>query len=833
MKRIDQVQGWLSRVQTIEADVGELQKSQSQEIKNLCLGGYCSKNFKSSYKFGKDVAKRLQLLASLKDEGNFEKVAERVPEDPAVEEPIEPTIIGQESAFDEVWRFISEEQVGIIGLYGTGGVGKTTLLKQINNKFCNEGHDFDLVIWVVVSKDLKLEKIQEEIGKKIGSSVETWGYRSLEDKAREIFNILRRKKFVLFLDDIWEPVNLIKVGVPIPNPNNANKVVFTTRFEEVCGKMEAQKKLRVECLAFKEAWKLFQTKIGDDVLQSHPSIPELAKIVAKECGGLPLALSTIGRAMACKKTPIEWIDAIDLLRSSSAEFSGMDEVYPRLKFSYDRLPSDNVRSCFLYCCLFPEDYSISKRELVDFWIGEGILDGYDGDRAIIRGYSIIGDLVRACLLEEDDGCVKMHDVVRDMALWVTCEIEKEKGIFYVHTGSRLTEVPEIEKWENVRRMSLMYNEIENLVEAPRCPRLETLFMNNNHLRMVSDDFFHHMNSLKVLNFAGNWRLNQVTLLGISKLVTLQYLDLSWVCILELPLELKALVNLKYLNLDYAHKLSKIPRQLISSFSKLQVLKVLHCGLLFEADEDSVLFNDGEFLIDELLCLKLLTVLSISFKSSNVLQNFLRSHKLASCAQTVCLRRLKDSKSLHVSTVTAIKHLHTLYMLDCQELEELKIDCGEQVQSIREVHHRFCNLQKVDLSNCNVLKDLTWLLLAPTLKQIMISSSNNIEVIVSEPKLEEVQRIMGNLIPFEKLEFLKFFRLPNLKSIHWTALPFPCLNAMRVVECPQLKKLPLDSNSAKERKIVITGEEEWWKELQWEDEATQSTFLPCFNSKLYG
>lgn len=65
MKRKAQVQGWLSRVEAVEAEAGELQEvNKSQEIEKLCLGGYCSKSCKSSYKFGKEVARKLLAVIS-------------------------------------------------------------------------------------------------------------------------------------------------------------------------------------------------------------------------------------------------------------------------------------------------------------------------------------------------------------------------------------------------------------------------------------------------------------------------------------------------------------------------------------------------------------------------------------------------------------------------------------------------------------------------------------------------------------------------------------------------------------------------------------------------
>ncbi|KAK9205295.1 hypothetical protein WN943_015562 [Citrus x changshan-huyou] len=102
------------------------------------------------------------------------------------------------------------------------------------------------------------------------------------------------------------------------------QVVSTTREFEVCGCMEAHESFKVECLRYDDAWKLFEQKVGRDILDSHPNIPELAETVAKECGGLPLALVTVGPAMASKKTHQEWEYAIEVLRSSASKFTGME-----------------------------------------------------------------------------------------------------------------------------------------------------------------------------------------------------------------------------------------------------------------------------------------------------------------------------------------------------------------------------------------------------------------------------------------------------------------------------------------------------------------------------
>ncbi|XP_052288509.1 probable disease resistance protein At5g63020 isoform X2 [Citrus sinensis] len=830
MKRTDEVQGWLSRVQAVETEARKLTRDSPQEIDKLCLGGYCTRNYKSSYRFGKQVAETLLVVRTLMGERAFDEVVVEIVEESIVadERPTEPLVVGLQSILEQVWSCLVQETAGIIGLYGMGGVGKTTLLTLLNNKFLNRPYGFDFVIWVVVSKDLQLEKIQETIGKKIGLFDGLWKNRSREEKALDIFKVLSKKKFVLLLDDLWERVDLTKVGVPVPNSRNvASKVVFTTRLLDVCGLMEAHKKFKVECLSDEDAWQLFREKVGEETLNYHHDIPELAQMVAKECGGLPLALITIGRAMAYKTTPEEWRYAIQVLRRAASEFAGLGkEVYPLLKFSYDSLFSDTIRSCLLYCSLYPEDYHISKSDLIDCWIGEGFLDENDRFEAQKQnqGYFTIGILVHACLLEEvEDDKVKMHDVIRDMTLWIACEVEKEKENFLVYAGAGLCKASTISGWVKIRRLSLMENHIEDLSNIyPRCPHLVTLFLNNNKLEVISSRFFHYMPSLKVLKLS-HIQLTELPS-RISKLVSLQHLDLSHTRIKELPGELEILVNLKCLNLNHTMYLSVIPRQLISKFSMLHVLRMFS-SLYFKNSEvsgDGVLFARDELLVEELLGLKNLEVLEFTLTSSRVLQIFLTSNELRRCSQALFLDGLKNSKWIDASQLAELKHLNRLRIRDCEELEELTVDLRQSCV--------FNSLQKVQISLCSKLKDLTFLVFAPNVKSIEIRSCLAMEEIISVQKFADFpETVRNNLNPFAKLQHLELVCLRNLNSIYWKPLPFSQLKEMLVDDCYFLKKLPLDFNSAKERKIVIRGEEYWWRRLQWEDEATQNAFSPCFKS----
>ncbi|XP_016730277.1 probable disease resistance protein At1g15890 [Gossypium hirsutum] len=663
LKRLNRFEGWLSRAETLINDADQLIVQSPQHVENLCMEGCCSTHPSSSIKFGKQIAKKLQEVKDQKENGDFSDVASKPPLPSATERPSEPTV-GLESNFNKVWSCLQKEQVGVSGIYGLGGVGKTTLLNQINNKFHDTTHDYH-VIWAVASQDRPIERVQDQIAERIGLSNEGWKSKSLDEKAEDIFKVLCKKKFALLLDNIWEWFDLTRAGLPLPTQENGSKVIFTTRRLDVCCQMQPNmdNNIRVECLPPGEAFKLFEEKVGSETLRMHPDICKVAEAVVEECAGLPLALITIGRAMASKKSPREWEYAIEVLRQSAASvLPGVGkEMYLKLKFSYDCLPDERFRSCFLYCSLYSEDHHIVKEELVDCWIGEGLLDKHATlSSARNQGHFIIGSLIDACLLEKGhyNYGVKMHDVIRDMTLWIAGESEKEK--FFVKSGVQLKEQPNVKKWEEVTRMSLMDNQIENLTKILECPNLQTLFLGRNDLKVIMDDFCNSLPMLRVLDLSYNKHLKELPV-GIAKLVSLEHLNLLGTGIRKFPVELKALAKLKYLNLEWTGDLKMIPHQLISSFSKLQVLKMVGCGY------------GCSLVLEEMEHLKYLNVFSLTFRSASELEKASRFNFFSYAIERVFLEDFKDSRSLTIMALANLQHLSTLAFLRCMDLEKVKIE----------------------------------------------------------------------------------------------------------------------------------------------------------------
>ncbi|RVX17248.1 putative disease resistance protein [Vitis vinifera] len=820
-RRTHEVDGWLLVVQVMEAEVEEILQNGRQEIQQKCLGT-CPKNCRSSYRLGKIVSRKIDAVTELKGKGHFDFVAHRLPCAPVDERPMGKTV-GLDLMFEKVRRCLEDEQVRSIGLYGIGGAGKTTLLRKINNEYFGKRNDFDVVIWIVVSKPINIGNIQDVILNKLPTPEHKWKNRSKEEKAAEICKLLKAKNFVILLDDMWERLDLFEVGIPHLGDQTKSKVVLTTRSERVCDEMEVHKRMRVKCLTPDEAFSLFRDKVGENILNSHPEIKRLAKIVVEECKGLPLALIVIGRSMASRKTPREWEQAIQVLKSYPAEFSGMgDQVFPILKFSYDHLDNDTIKSCFLYCSTFPEDHEILNEGLIDLWIGEGFLNKFDDiHKAHNQGDEIIRSLKLACLLEGDvseDTC-KMHDVIRDMALWLSCDYGKKRHKIFVLDHVQLIEAYEIVKWKEAQRISLWDSNINKGFSLSPCfPNLQTLILINSNMKSLPIGFFQSMPAIRVLDLSRNEELVELPL-EICRLESLEYLNLTWTSIKRMPIELKNLTKLRCLILDRVKWLEVIPSNVISCLPNLQMFKMVHRISLDIVEYDEV------GVLQELECLQYLSWISISLLTAPVVKKYLTSLILQKRIRELNMRTCPGLKVVELPLST----LQTLTMLGfdhCNDLERVKINMGLSRGHIS--NSNFHNLVRVNISGCRFL-DLTWLIYASSLEFLLVRTSRDMEEIIGSDECGDSEIDQQNLSIFSRLVVLWLHDLPNLKSIYRRALPFHSLKKIHVYHCPNLRKLPLNSNSASNTLKIIEGESSWWENLQWEDDNLKRTFTPYFKT----
>ncbi|KAF2301432.1 hypothetical protein GH714_024053 [Hevea brasiliensis] len=293
---------------------------------------------------------------------------------------------------------------------------------------------------------------------------------------------------------------------------------------------------------------------------------------------------------------------------------------------------------------------------------------------------------------------------------------------------------------------------------------------------------------------------------------------------------KEVQNLKKLQSLILHRtppLLTIPMGVISSLSSLQAFRRVFDQIL--------LLNsplDDEVLLKELESLEHIDEIGIFLSYASFVQKVLDSdtHKLR--------RRIKQLQLVQGTdhppklSLRGMEHLERLELLKCSSLTEVEIvkENNQQEPQGSEINvspdHRwrkmqesFPNLCIVRICDCPI-KNVTCLINVPSLQSLKLSGCNEIIEVISEDHGQDV---------FRNLEKLSLKRLPNLKSIYCRPLQFFSLAKLVVFDCPNLRSLPFDSNSATKLRQV-KGSGSWWNNLLWEPVVTKHAFCRKFRDK---
>jgi disease resistance protein RPS2 len=748
-----------------------------------------------------------------------------------------------------IWSLLMNDEVPTIGIYGMGGVGKTTILQHIHNELLQRSDICDHVWWVTVSQDFSINRLQNLIAEHLDLDL----LRKNDElhRAAKLSEELRKKqKWILILDDLWNNFELHKVG--IPEKLKGCKLIMTTRSETVCHRMACQHKIKVKPLSNGEAWTLFMEKLGRDVALS-PEVEGIAKAVARECAGLPLGIIAVAGSMRGVDDLHEWRNTLKKLRES--EFRDT-EVFKLLRFSYDQLGDLALKQCLLYCALFPEDSEIEREELIGYLIDEGIIKGMRsrGD-AFDEGHMMLNRLENVCLLEsvkmKNDGSigVKMHNLIRDM----TIQILQENSQVIVKAGAQLKELPDAEEWtENLTIVSLMQNGFEEIPSShsPRCPYLSTLLLCHNRLLgFIADSFFKQLHGLKVLDLT--WTgieklsdsisdlLSLTTLLlnnckklrhvpSLKKLRALKRLDLSHTALEKMPQGMECLTNLRYLRMNGCGE-KEFPSGILPKLSHLQVFVLEECFV------DSYRRITVE--VKEVGSLRNLETLRCHFKGLSDFAEYLRSRDgiqslstyrisvgmmdFQECiddfpSKTVALGNLSinkerdfqfeflngiqglvcqfiDARSLcDVLSLENATELECISIRDCNSMESLVSSswlCSAP-PPLPSYNGMFSGLKEFYCVGCNNMKKLSPLVLLPNLELIDVVNCEKMEEIIgtTDEESSTFNSITELILP--KLISLNLCWLPELKSICSAKLICNSLEDIKVINCEKLKRVAI-------------------------------------------
>ena len=229
-----------------------------------------------------------------------------------------------------------------------------------------------------------------------------------------------------------------------------------------------------------------------------------------------------------------------------------------------------------------------------------------------------------------------------------------------------------------------------------------------------------------------------------------------------------------------------------------------------------------------------SALSISkLKSCDKLQRRIWNLFLVGCGDLISLE-------LSSSFLERSIQLERLDISRCDELKEVKINVereGWQGVVLNDVPRPiftvaggqyFHILHRAFIGYCPKILDLTYLIYAPYLESLSITSCESMEEVIRDDS--GVSEIEAKSAIFTRHKDLNLSSLPTLKSLYQHPLLFPSIETVRVYSCPRLRRLPFDSNTATNRLKKIEGEESWWNMLQWEDSTVKDLFTPYFQTR---
>lgn len=863
---------WLQEFEKIRLEVESIQTDLTAKYNKIS---------RKRYRLSQEITRMLKDVKRLMKEGNIAaKMASRNYLAKAVEHIPGPSIENQTTAsknIAKVMDLLKEDDVLRIGVWGMGGVGKTTLAKNLNNMFkdLSSTMPFSIIIWVTVSKTIDLRKVQIQLAERL--KLEVKSEESRESLTKRLHYRLQKEKYLLILDDVWDTIELDSLGVPQPEIHTGSKIILTCRSLEVCREMKTDKEVKVDVLNDQESWHLFIANTGKVANFEH--IEPIAKAVAKECGGLPLAIIIVGTAMRGKSMIEVWKDALNKLQRSVPYIRGIEsKVYNPLKWSYDSLQGENIKPCFLYCCLYPEDYSIEVSELINCWMGEGLVYEQDSyEDTYNRGIALIENLKDSCLLEEGarKGTVKMHDVVRDVAIWISHVVEDGcKSL--VKSGINLTRISRAEMLESLKRVSLMHNRLAELPQSGICcPKASSVLLQGNlSLGEIPDGFLQAFPSANVLNLSNTgirslpesivqlvdlkvlllrgYDLEELTLLHmLSKLLVLDCCDTA---IRELPHSMKIMSNLRQLYLSRTIFLKTIKEGTISGLSNLEVLDMTGSAYIWSVKQGEA--TQAQACFRELLRLDCLLVLSISLQQLPILgseeqpwiSKLRRFQFVIGPHQPDRWQTERDSKRVVIS---GGHHGSVMSHPFVANAASLVLDSCIHAQTIIDRPNKpFTGLKSLTISNSQISDMITSLRvprsktdLLPNLEELRLAGIKDIISITGlvrtlNLRLTRLRVIKVTRCPAlryllqygelefntEKLEAIKVSYCDNLQELFRhppgetkaSSSVVPNLRLIDVKNCNSLGKLPLrDLNPDTIQEI--RGDKDWWNKLEQESD----------------
>jgi hypothetical protein len=295
----------------------------------------------------------------------------------------------------------------MVGIFGTGGIGKTTIAKAIYNSIASqfEGSCFLEDIRETSNQKDGLIRLQNKILSDIlgGSSL-------MVDNVDQGINLIKHRLFckrvLLVLDDVNHSIQLEKMAGKCDWFGSGSRIVITTRDKCLLTRHQVLM-YEVKGLDQYKALQLFSWHAFNKN-RPNPKYFKLAEDAIRYTGGLPLALKVLGSTLKGKDL-LYWKSKLDAYKRIPNK-----DIQKKLRISFDEL-EENAKNIFLdIACFFKGHY---VKDVIEKLNSCGF-----------HSYSGIEELKDKCLITESWGILVMHDLLQEMGREIVRqESPKEPG----------------------------------------------------------------------------------------------------------------------------------------------------------------------------------------------------------------------------------------------------------------------------------------------------------------------------------------------------------------------------------------------------------------------
>ncbi|XP_044470958.1 disease resistance protein RPM1-like [Mangifera indica] len=689
----------------------------------------------------------------------------------------------------------------VVSLAGMGGMGKTTLAKQVYEDRQVKKH-FTIRAWITVSRSFKMEEVFKDMLKQLFQAVRKSVPKAVEAMSSDglkkiIKEFLQQRRYLIVLDDVWHINDWDAVKYALPTNNCGSRVMLTTRKVDLAftSRLESAGWVyNLQPIPPEESWILFCIKTFHGKA-CPPHLEGICRCILKKCEGLPLAIVAIGGVLAAKDR--RRIDEWEMVhRSLGAEIDGNDKLQNLkkvLSLSLNDLPC-HLKACFLYLSIFPENHLIEPMRLVRLWTAEGFVEAKEGKTVEEVAQEYLSELLNRSLMQvvgtTSDGRVKacrIHDFLR--------EIIKTKSREHNISAIAKEHMNQNTLWpDKVRRLSV-HNTLQNVQQnrfanasqlrslfmfgMDEKPRLHALFPSGFKLLGVLD-----MRGTPVTKFP----------IEVMNLYYLKYLSLRDTKLKTIPRYIGKLQNLETLDLKHAY-VTELPSEI------LNLKKLRHLMVYRYEYETFTAFKYGFKSIEKIGVLQSLQ--KLSFIEANHVGTLQELGKLTQLKRLGIIKlRKQDGKML----CSSIEHLTNLRALSITSTEE------SEIIDLQHLHHPPQLLQRIYLVG-RLESFPHWITNVHSLVKVYLRWSrlkeNPLVFLQDLPNLVHLELLQvydGDMLcfmagGFKKLKQLGLEKCEGLRFVEIQKGAMPCIEKLRIQWCKSLQKVPLGIEHLSQLKMV--------------------------------